>query len=156
MSPEVEQAIEAISWSIAATIVSQIVSIVLMWMLGVRPRKLAKEINDVQNPAIGASFFIVALTMALFIGIFASDGFSDPSNRELRTTLVWGALALFLGLVLMWASFVIAHRIMGVENEESTYRYIQRELVEEQNIALALFLGGLVLPPFIVTIFQVI
>jgi hypothetical protein len=65
-------------------------------------------------------------------------------------------MAFILGTVLTWISFELAHRAMGVENEESTYRYIQRELIEEQNASLAFFLGGLAIVPYIAVIFQVI
>jgi hypothetical protein len=116
---------------------------------------------------VGAVFFIVALTTGLFVGIFASNGFTRvgaalpeevqlTGTQELLGGAGWIALALFLGLLLMWISFEIAHRIMGVENNETTFRYIQRELVEEHNAALALFLGGLAVVPFIAVIFQTI
>jgi len=131
-----------------------------MRWLGLPPKKLIHEIEVVQNPAIGACFFIISLAVALFIGIFTSDGFSanDPTYVEPSwiVSTGWIIMALFIGGLLTWISFEIAHRVMGVENEESTYRYIQRELIEEQNAALALFLGGLSIVPFIAVIFQMI
>lgn len=152
--------VAAIGWSIAATLISQMVSVIIMAWLGLPPKKLIHEIEEVQNPAIGASFFVIALTVGLFVGAFASDGFSvnDPAYIDpgLLGSTAWIALALFMGVLITWISFEVAHRVMGVENEESTFRYIQRELIEEQNASLAFFLGGLAIVPFIAVIFQMI
>jgi hypothetical protein len=150
----------AVGWSVFATVVSQLISVILMAWLGLPPKKLVREIEEIQNPAIGATFFIISLTTGLFISIFASDGFSINSTEYQDPGFVAGAgwifMAFILGTVLVWISFEIAHRVMGVENEESTYRYIQRELIEEQNASLAFFLGGLAIVPYIAVIFQVI
>lgn len=160
MSETVLVIVGAIAWTIVATIISQVVSIVIMAWLGLPPKKLIHEIEEVQNPAIGASFFIIALAVGLFVGAFTSDGFSvnDPTYIDpgFLGNTGWIVLALLLGALLTWLSFEIAHRAMGVENEESTYRYIQRELIEEQNASLAFFLGGLSIVPFIAVIFQMI
>jgi hypothetical protein len=154
------QVIFAIAWTVAATIVSQLVCIGLMAWLGLPPKKLVHEIEVVQNPAVGASFFIVSLAAGLFIGLFTSDGFSinsaDYQDPGFVVSTGWIILALFLGLLLMWISFEVAYRLMGVENNESLKRYIQRELIEEQNASLAFFLGGLAIVPFIAVIFQMI
>jgi hypothetical protein len=150
----------AIAWSVVATLVSQLISVLFMWWLGLSPKKLVHEIEEIQNPAIGAAFFIISLTVGLFIGIMASDGFSvnKPEYRDpgFLGGAGWIILALVLGTVLVWISFEIAYRVMGVENNESLYRYIQRELIEEQNVSLAFFLGGLAIVPYIAVIFQVI
>lgn len=160
MSETVLIIVGAIAWTIVATIISQVVSIVIMAWLGLPPKKLIHEIEEVQNPAIGASFFIISLAVGLFVGAFTSDGFSvnDPTYVDpgFLGSTGWIVLALLLGVLLTWLSFEIAHRAMGVENEESTYRYIQRELIEEQNASLAFFLGGLSIVPFIAVIFQMI
>lgn len=150
----------AIGWSVAATIVAQLISVTLMAWLGLPPKKLVHEIEEAQNPAVGASFFIISLAVGLFIGILTSDGFDVNSANYQDPGFVAGAgwiiMALILGTVLMWISFEIAYRIMGVEDNESLYRYIQRELIEEQNASLAFFLGGLAIVPYIAVIFQVI
>lgn len=160
MNDFVLQASLAIAWSVLATIVSQLVSIAILAWLGLPPKKLVHEIEEVQNPAIGACFFIISLAVGLFIGILTSNGFSANSPNYQDPGFVGGAawiiLALVLGTVLMWISFEIAYHIMGVENNESLYRYMQRELIEEQNASLAFFLGGLAIVPFIAVIFQVI
>ncbi|MGJ3237929.1 MAG: hypothetical protein ACFE0Q_04415 [Anaerolineae bacterium] len=160
MSEAVLVVVSAIGWTIGATIVSQLVSVLIMAWLGLSIKKLIHEIEVVQNPAVGASFFVISLTVGLFIGAFTSNGFSanDPAYVDpgYIGNTAWIMLALFLGAALSWISFEIAHRVMGVENDESTYRYIQRELIEEQNASLALFLGGLSVVPFIAVIFQMI
>ena len=167
MSVVAQQILLAIGWSILATILAQLISVLFMRWLGLPIKKLVHEIENVQNPAIGAIFFVVSLTVALFVGIFASDGFTPVGARlaegqaltdsqEFLAQAGWIALALFLSLLLTWVSFMIAYRMMGVENNESLYRYIQRELVEEQNASLAFFLGGLMVAPFIAVIFQII
>ena len=160
MSTAVLVVVGAIGWTIAATVISQIVSISIMSWLGLPPKKLIHEIEEIQNPAVGACFFIISLAVGLFIGAFTSDGFSanDPTYVDpgyLGNT-AWIVLGLILGAVLTWVSFEIAHRAMGVENDETTYRYIQRELIQEQNASLAFFLGGLSIVPFIAVIFQMI
>jgi hypothetical protein len=162
-----QQILLAIGWSILATILAQLVSVLFMRWLGLPVKKLVHEIENVQNPAVGAIFFVVSLTVALFVGIFASDGFTPVGSRlaegvgmtdsqEFLAQAGWIAMALFLSLLLTWVSFVIAYRMMGIENNESLKRYIQREIVEEQNASLALFLGGLMVAPFIAVIFQII
>jgi hypothetical protein len=160
MNELVMQVIFAVAWTIAATIVSQLVSVGVMTWLGLPPKKLVREIEEVQNPAVGASFFIISLAVGLFIGIFTSNGFSinsaDYQDPGFAVSTAWIALALVLGFLLMWISFEVAYRMMGVENNESLKRYIQRELVEEQNASLAFFLGGLAIVPFIAVIFQMI
>jgi F0F1-type ATP synthase assembly protein I len=155
MNEMITQIVAAVGWTIAATIISQLVSISLMRWLGLPPKKLIHEIENVQNPAVGASFFIISLAVGLFIGIFTSDGFS-PTTPDFLTGAGWIILALVLGFVLTWISFEIAHRMMGVENNETTYKYIRRELIDEQNSSLAFFLGGLAIVPFIAVIFQMI
>jgi len=160
MSETILVVVASIGWTIVATIISQIVSILILAWLGLPPQKLIHEIEEVQNPAVGACFFIIAMAVGLFVGAFTSNGFSvnDPAYVDpgyLGST-GWIVLALVLGAVLTWISFEIAHRAMGVENDENTYRYIQRELIEEQNASLAFFLGGLSIVPFIAVIFQMI
>ena len=152
--------VSAIAWTIAATVISQIISILIMSWLGLPPKKLIHEIEVIQNPAVGACFFIISLAVGFFIGSFTSNGFSanDPSYVDpgFLASTAWIILALILGAALTWISFEIAHRVMGVENDETTYRYIQRELIQEQNASLAFFLGGLSIVPFIAVIFQMI
>lgn len=152
---DVSLIVAAVMWAIFGTLVSQGVSVALMWWLGLGPKRLVHEIEETQNAAVGASFFIVSLAVAFFVGMLTSNGFS----REAATILsgaVWVVMALVVGIVLMWISFEIAHTVMQRINGESTYRYIQRELIEEQNTSLAFFLGGLAVVPFITILFQVI
>lgn len=144
----------ALVWATFAVIVSQATSIVLMWILGLPPRKLTHEIEDVQNTAVGACFFIISLTASIFVGFMTSDGFTtDPSFIEGAAWIIGG---LILGFVYTFILFMIAHRVMGRLPNENVYNYIRREIVLEQNAALAFFLGGLSVTPFISIVFQLL
>lgn len=153
--PDVSLIFAAILWAIFGTLISQFVSVGLMWWLGLGPKRLIHEIEETQNAAVGASFFIISLAVAFFVGMLTSNGFSRQEQTILEGT-IWIVLALVAGIALMWLSFEVAHTIMQRVDGESTYRYIQRELIEEHNASLAFFLGGLAVVPFITVLFQVI
>lgn len=144
----------AVAWATFAVFVSQLTSIALVWVLGVPPSKLAHEIEDVQNPAVGACFFIISLTASLFVALMTTDGFTpDPSFAEGAAWIIGG---LILGFIYTFILFMIAHRVMGRQPNESVFGYIKREIVLEQNAALAFFLGGLAVTPFISIVFQLL
>ena len=147
-----EDIISALIWTTLAVLISQSVSIILLWGLGLSPGKLIHEIEVVQNPAVGAVFFIISLTTALFVSVYASDGFT--AYDSVGDSLLWIGGGLLLATIYTGLSFMIAHRVMGRENDESVYRYLQRELIEEQNASLAFFFGGLAVAPFIAVLFQ--
>ena len=67
-----ELALSAVVWATLVTLVSQGVSILVVWWLGLPPKKLVHEIEVVQNPAVGAIFFIITLTVSLFISQWAA------------------------------------------------------------------------------------
>lgn len=146
--------LEVILWSSFATILSQGISIATIWMLHLPPRKLAHEIEDEQNPAVGGLFFIISVIVALYVGVAAGDGYSSGSDTlESLSWLVGGAA---LALILTSISFYVAYWMMTPIPGESLYAYIRREIIAEKNAALAFFLGGLAIAPFTATIFQVI
>lgn len=154
MNPLIDLIASALLWAVFATLVSQVASIGVMWALGLPPRKLVREIEDVQNAAVGACFFIISLITALFMALMSSSGFTpDPSALE---GILWMAGGLAVSFIFMFLSFMIAHRVMGRENDETVYGYIRREIVAEQNASLAFFLGGLAVAPFISVMFQLI
>jgi ABC-type multidrug transport system fused ATPase/permease subunit len=146
--------LQAVVWATFAIVISQATGILLMWWLGLPPKKLIHEIEDVQNVAVGASFFIIAITASIFISLMASSGFSAPEDN--LTSLAWVVFGLVLSAAYVWVAFVIANRVMGRVNNEGVYKYIRRELIEEQNASLAFFLGGLSVAPFIAVAFQII
>ncbi len=146
------QVVGALGWSVLSIAISQAVSVALMAWLGLPPKKLVKEIEVVQNPAVGACFFIISLTVALFVGMFTTNGSSDAGGIVPGAAWVVGTLV--LGWAFTWLSFIVAHRVMGRENNESALGYIKRELIEEQNASLAFFLGGLSVACFISVMFQ--
>jgi len=149
-----EDLIAAILWSTLAIVVSQSTAILIMWGLGLPPKKLVHEIEDVQNPAVGASFFVISLVVSLYISVYFSAGYSPIES--FGESALWFISGLMVGGLYLIFIFIIAHRLMDREDNESVYRYIQREIVEEQNASLALFLGGLSIAPFISAVFQII
>jgi hypothetical protein len=149
-----ELIVSAVVWTTVATVVSQLTAVALMAFLGVRPRALPHELVEIQNPAVGAAFFVVALTAALFVSPMASSGFTpDPSLRESTAWVVGG---LVMATVYTLVAFALAHRVLGRRRGEGLRGFVRRELIEEQNVALTLFLGGLAVTPFIAVVFQLI
>ncbi|MBZ0310213.1 MAG: hypothetical protein K8I82_29405 [Anaerolineae bacterium] len=146
---------EAILWTLVATIIAQLVTIILLWMLGLKPQLLTHEIEDAQNAAVGAAFFIVSFIASIFVSVLASDGFtqSDYTSAESAAWIIGGTIgASFYSLALFW----IAFRVMQPLEGETLYSYLQRELIAEQNAALAFLLGGLAVAPFMAVLFQII
>lgn len=150
----VDAAISAIIWSAISIIIAQAAGILIMWWLGLPPRKLVHEIEDVQNTAVGAWFFILALTASLWVGALASDGFTVAETTVSGAGWIVGGLLVATGFTAL--NFMIAHRVMGRVNNENVYRYLRREIIEEQNAALAFFMGGLIIAPFLAVLFQII
>lgn len=149
-----DQVLAALFWTTLAVVVSQLVSIAVMWGLGLSPKRLVHEIEDVQNPAVGAMFFVISLAVALYIGVYFSSGYSPPA--DFGRSALWFVTGLVVAHVYLVITLVIAHRLMDRKDNESVYQYLRRELAEEQNISLALFLGGLTITPFIAVVFQII
>ncbi len=144
----------ALAWATFAIVVSQGTSILIMWGLGLPPSKLTHEIEDVQNPAVGAFFFIISLIASIFVGFMTTSGFTpDPSTLESAAWIIGGLVIASLYTALI---FMIAHRMMGRQPNENVYDYIRREVIKEQNAAVAFFLGGLAVTPFISTVFQLL
>lgn len=151
----IDEVFAALIWSTLAILASQFAGISIMWWLGLPPRKLVVEIEEVQNTAVGAAFLIVSIAASLYIGVYFSDGYSEipPEFGEATVWFITGLLASFGYLVII---FVAVHRLMGREYDESVYGYLRREIIEVQNAALVMFLGGLTLSPFIAMVFQII
>lgn len=148
-----EVVINSIIWATAAMLISQGAGILVMWWLGLSPKKLAHEIEDVQNTAVGASFFIISLITAIFIGTMAAN----PSSAD-SVLATWGWIlgGLLLATLYTFIAFEIAHRLLDPIKGETAYTYIQRELIREQNAALAFFLGGLAVAAYISVVSQVL
>ncbi|GAB4508729.1 MAG: hypothetical protein OHK0046_02070 [Anaerolineae bacterium] len=150
----VEQFLAAVGWSVLSVVVSTSVSIGLMWWLGLSPKDLAHEIEDVQNVAVGVIFFSISLATALFIAVYFSSGFTEV--QSFANSALWFTSGLVLGFIFVVILLFVAHRLLKPTENETVNRWIRRELVEEQNAALALFLGGLTISPFIAVVFQII
>lgn len=149
----VNQLILATLWTIFVTVFAQVISISFLWWLGLHPKKLVHEIEETQNTAVGAIFFIISLTSALFIGVLASE--PTPAGSDLEG-LLWVVGGLLLAVFYTALMFVVAHRLMGRENNESVYGYMRREIIIEQNAALSFFFGGLAVAPFIAVLYQIL
>lgn len=143
----------ALVYATAATFISQFLGVMIMWWLGLKPKKLAHEIEEVQNIAVGASFFIIALTASIFIGVLTAD----PAPAEtLLASYAWILGGLALATVYAGFAFWLAHRMLGRIEGENVYTWVQRELIREQNAALAFFLGGLAVAPYISVVSQIV
>lgn len=149
-----DQIFAALLWTTLAVVVSQAVSIGIMWGLGLSPKRLVHEIEDVQNPAVGAMFFIISLAVAIYISVFFSTGYS--AQTTFGQSALWFVTGLVIAHIYLIITLMIAHRVMDRQDNETVYQYLRRELAEEQNVSLALFLGGLTITPFIAVVFQII
>lgn len=150
----VEPVVSAIVWTTVATVVSLLVSVGLMRLLGIAPSALPHEICEVQNPAVGAAFFIVSLTAALFVSPMASAGFT-PDVSPGRTA-AWVLVGLVLASAYALVAVAVAHRVLRPRRGEGLHGFVRRELVHEQNVSLTFFLGGLTSIPFVAVVFQLI
>jgi hypothetical protein len=146
--------INVILWTVFVTVVSQTIAITVMAGLGLMPRRLRYEIEDRQNPAIGAFFFVISLIAAIYIGFASGDGYqpADSVVEDILWVAGGGILALILTAIIFWAAHILLQPIEG----ENVLGYMRRELVEEQNAALAFFLGGLAIAPFVAAINQIL
>jgi hypothetical protein len=149
-----ELMLAAMGWATLSILAAQAAGIVLMWWLGLPPKKLVHEIEDVQNTAVGAAFFVVAVAASIYIGVFFSAGYSE--QLDFLPSAGWFTAGLLVSFVYVYVIFLIAHRIMDRKEDENIYRYLRREIIEEQNAALAFFLGGLSVSPFVAMVFQII
>jgi len=146
--------IEVILWSTFATVLSTGISIGIVWMLHLPPGRLAHEIEDTQNTAVGAVFFIVSLIVSQYTGIMSGDGY-DPVD-SVGENLLWIAGGVVLASVFTLIAWFIAHILLKPIPGEGLYGYLRREIVDEQNAALAFFFGGLAVAPFVATMYQII
>jgi hypothetical protein len=150
----VQLVVSALLWSTLSTVTSQVVSIIVVAMLGVAPRKIAHEIAEIQNPAIGACFLAIAIAASSFIAPLTSSGFTpDP---DLLASVLWIVGGVLLGFTYTVIAIIIAHRVFGTKKDENFYQWMQREIVAEQNVSLALFIGSLLIPPFTAVSYQLI
>ncbi|NDJ85897.1 MAG: hypothetical protein GYB66_08430 [Chloroflexi bacterium] len=145
--------INAVVWATAATVLSQAIAIGIMWWLGLPPKRLPHEIEDNQNTAVGATFFIIALITSTFIGVMTAA--PEPADSTLGD-LAWIGGGLILAFLYTFLAFWVAHRVMDPLEGENVYTYIKREIILEQNAALAFLLGGLMVAPFISVASQII
>ena len=149
-----QQMLAALGWATLSILAAQAAGIGLMWWLGLPPKKLVHEIEDVQNTAVGASFFVVSVAASIYIGVFFSAGYT--SEQDFIGSAIWFLGGLLASFIYVYIIFVIAHNLMDRVENETVYHYLRREIVEEQNAAMALFLGGLSISPFIAMVFQII
>ncbi len=144
--------LNALLWTVGVTLVTFLLSTILMrWLFGLDLREVEREVEDDQNVAVGAFFFIISLALSLFLGFMASDGFTTGATPE----LAWVVYGLLLAFVLAGLGLWFAVHVLS-GSSESIIAYLRREVVDEDNGALALFLGSFVLTPFVITALQLI
>lgn len=149
--------IEAVIWTLVIILMSQVISFAIVWWLGIPPGKIEHEIEEKQNAAVGAIFFIVALIVSIFVSVLSSNGFTDVESAA--TGAMWIVGGVIFGTLLAFINIFVVFRWMGRQERaagESMYRYIQREIVDEHNLAFAFFLGGLATAPYIAVLFQIL
>jgi len=147
--------LESIVWTVVIIALSQIISFGIVGWLGVPPSRMEHEIEEKQNAAVGAIFFIVSLVVTIFISILSSNGFTGASSDS----GIWIIGGVVVGTILMFINILIVFQWMGKEERaagEGIYRYFQREIIDEHNLALAFFIGGLAAAPYIAILFQII
>ena len=147
-------ALSALIWGTVASVISLAVSLILLWFFGLSPKRLAREINDVQNAGVGTVFFVVSLITSLFVSVLAG-GIPTTGSEPILEELAWIGGGVVLAGLFTWVSVLIAHKLMAPKGEKLS-RYLHREIIDEQNVALALFLGGLALPPFLAFLYQIL
>jgi ABC-type transport system involved in multi-copper enzyme maturation permease subunit len=149
----IAQITEAILWAIFATIISQFVSLYLLRFFGLPLKQLRREIEDTQNPAVGAFFFAVSLIVSTWV----SNLTAGPRSTEYEPidTLVWTSLGILISVIFTVVSWTIAHYRFQPLEGENVYKWIRRELIDEQNASLALFLAGLAVAPFMAVLYQI-
>lgn len=149
--------LEAIIWTIVIIGLSQIISFGIVGWLGVPPSKMEHEIEEKQNAAVGAIFYIITLIVSIFVSVLSSNGFTEVEAAGTAAMWIFGGVA--FGILLSFLNVFIVFRWMGAEERqagETMYRYIQRELIDEHNLAFAFFLGALITAPFIAVLFQIL
>lgn len=147
----------SIIWTIVIISLSQVISFAIVWWLGVSPGQMEHEIEEKQNAAVGAIFFIVTLIVTIFISVLSSDGFTGAASDQ--DGAIWAIGGVFVGTILTALNIFVVFRWMGKDEREAgegIYRYFQRELIDEHNLALAFFVGGLAAAPYIAILFQII
>jgi hypothetical protein len=155
MSELVGLMLDSIIWTIVIIGLSQIISFAIVAWLGVPPSQMEHEIEEKQNAAVGAIFFVVTLIVTIFISVLSSNGFTGTS----ADSGIWIIGGVLVGTILTFINIFIVFRWMGKEERaagEGIYRYFQREIIDEHNLALAFFIGGLAAAPYIAILFQII
>jgi hypothetical protein len=125
-------------WSLLSIILAGVISIlVVKIILGVRIRDLLTEIETKQNAAVGIIFKDIAAVTSGLLLIFTSEGFTSSTNlvQDLLWTVGGGLLTLvFMGVL----GFLLLRWLAGRQSlKETPLQYLRRELIQEQNQALA-------------------
>ena len=120
-----ELAWRSIAWSLVSTLAAIFISLLAMFYFHITPREAIHEVEEDQNVAVGAIFFVVSIIAALFIGFMASDGFTEASPVEEIQWIVFGlALSLLYTIIISWIVLKpVAHR-----KQESIRTYLVREI----------------------------
>jgi hypothetical protein len=125
-------------WSLLSIILAGMTTIlVVKIILGVRIPDLLAEIETKQNAAISTIFKDIAAVLSGLTLIFTSTGFTPSTN--LIGDILWAVGGGLLTLVLMGVlGFLFLLWLVGRRSlKETPLQYLRRELIQEQNQALA-------------------
>lgn len=126
-------------WSLVSILLAGAISLlVVKVILGVRISDLLAEIETKQNAAVGIIFKDIAAVLSGLLLIFTSNGFSNTSTtlvEDLLWTVGGGLLTLLLIGVFgyLFLRWLTGRRAV----KETPLQYLRRELILEQNQALA-------------------
>jgi hypothetical protein len=146
-------------WSLISIVVATIISLlVIRVILGIKFKDLLAEIETKQNAAVGIIFKNIAAVASGFCLVFASEGFTATPATPFQEGILWATGGGLLTIVLMLLlCFVVLTLLARREHlKETPLRYLRRELVEEQNEALAHIIMALLIVVGISVIGQVI
>jgi uncharacterized membrane protein YjfL (UPF0719 family) len=128
-------------WTFVSVIGSAVIAVlVLRLILGLSLGKILFEIEEDQNGGVGAAFFSVFTASGFLVGRMLQSPAVETSAAE---TALWGAVALIVILVIFVFFNWIILGMVSKRKGERVLQYIRREVVDENNTALMLMVGGM-------------
>lgn len=128
-------------WALGGLAVTLIfTTLTLRAVFGLTLKDVVREVEDDQNAAVGATFFIVATTMGLLIGRALQ---APVEEVTWPITVAWFAISLIVITVTYLPVAWLILKTAGKRFGETASQYLHREMVVEDNAALMWFLGGL-------------
>lgn len=147
----------AVLWAIGSGLVSLILSAIFMrFVLGLKFRDVITEIEEDHNLGVASYFGFFVFIVNLFVGAIATDGFSG-SSTSISTDLAWVAFGFIVPAALSVVTCAMAIAYGGTRRDgEGLFGYLRREIVHEDNAALAVLTISLSAMWFLPFWFQII